>query len=145
MERLEKMYDIISKMDFFNQRAARELWSHKPEKIQNQDIFNRHQDLCEIKEFVDDVAELMELEEQGLLLKLPCKVGNKAYHVIEDALANPPIYISEHKIMDVSAKAVYFADDWWTFEEMQNLNAFLSREEAEAKLKEIQNETHNGK
>lgn len=42
--------------------------------------------------------------------------------------------------MDVSAKAVYFADDWWTFEEMQSLNAFLSREEAEAKLKELENE-----
>lgn len=76
MERLGKIYDIICKLDFFNQRAARELWNSKPIEIQNQDIFNRHQDLCELKEFVDDVAELIKLEEQGLLLKLPIAIGS---------------------------------------------------------------------
>lgn len=40
--------------------------------------------------------------------------------------------------MDVSAKAVYFADDWWTFEEMPKLNAFLSKAEAEKALEEME-------
>lgn len=93
---------------------------------------NGHQRCC------NKLAELEDLQEQGLLLKLPCKVGDKAYHVIEDNIANPPIYISEHEITDVSAKAVYFADDWWTFEEMREMNVFLNKEEAEAKLKEYQ-------
>lgn len=79
-------------------------------------------------------------EEQGLLLKLPCKVGDTAYHVIRDNIAVPPVYISEHQIQDVSAKSVYFADDWWTFEEMHELNAFLNREEAEAALAKMESE-----
>lgn len=87
-ERLGKIYDIICKLDFFNQRVARELWNGKPIEIQNQDIFNRHQDLCELKEFVDDVAELIKLEEQGLLLKLPCKVGQNVYVVGTRCFAN---------------------------------------------------------
>lgn len=78
-----------------------------------------------------------DLEEQGKLLKLKCKVGDKAYHVIEDSIAKPPIYISEHEIKDVSAKGVYFADDWWTFEEMRECKAFLDKEEAEKVLKQI--------
>lgn len=84
------------------------------------------------------LKEYEDLEEQGLLLKLPCKVGDKAYHVIEDNIAIPPIYISEHEIQDVSAKAVYFADDWWSFEEMPRMNAFLTKEEAEKVLAEME-------
>lgn len=86
---------------------------------------------CELKQY-------RHLEEQGLLLKLPCKVGDKAYHIIKDNIAIPPIYISEHEITDVSAKAVRFADDWWTFEEMYENNAFLNKAEAEKALAEME-------
>lgn len=85
-----------------------------------------------------ELQEYRHLEEQGLLLKLPCKVGDKAYHVIKDEVAVPPIYISEHEITDVSANAVYFADDWWNFEEMQGMNAFLTKAEAEKALAEME-------
>ena len=95
------------------------------------DIDKAYTDLCA------EFGEYKKLEEKGLLLKLPCKVGDKAYHVIKDHLANPPIYISEHEIQDVSAKAVYFADDWWMIEEMPEMNAFLSKEAAEQALKEL--------
>ena len=88
-------------------------------------------------EFYWRLKEYEDLEEQGLLLKLLCKVGDKAYHVIKDDIAEPPIYISEHEIQDVSAKAVYFADDWWTFEEMHEMNAFLNKAEAEKTLAEM--------
>ena len=88
-----------------------------------------------------ELQEYRQLEEQGLLLKFSCKVGDKAYHIIEDNMADPPIYISEHEIQDVSAKAVYFADDWWSFEEMREMNAYLNKAEAEkalAKLSEVE-------
>lgn len=98
---------------------------------QVKDIDKAYTDLCA------EFGEYKKLEERGLLLKLPCKVGDKAYHVIKDHLANPPIYISEHEIQDVSAKAVYFADDWWMIEEMPEMNAFLSKEAAEQALKEL--------
>lgn len=82
-----------------------------------------------------------DLAEQGKLLELPVSVGTKLYHVIEDRIAEPPIYISEHEIKDVSARAVYFADDWWTFEEMRECKAFLDKEEAENALKEMRAKT----
>lgn len=85
-----------------------------------------------------ELKEYRELDEKGLLLRLPCKVGDKAYHVIKDNIAVPPVYISEHEIQDVSVKAVYFADDWWSFEEMPKLNAFLSKAEAEKALEEME-------
>lgn len=85
-----------------------------------------------------ELQEYRQLEEQGLLLKFSCKVGDKAYHIIEDNMEDPPIYISEHEIQDVSVKAVYFADDWWSFEEMPKLNAFLSKAEAEKVLEEME-------
>ena len=166
MERLEKMYDIISKMDFFNQRAARELWSQKPEKIQNQDIFNRHQDLCEIKEFVDDVAELMELEEQGLLLKLPVAEGTEVHKLMNntDACVECNHYSDFYGMDSMCDKADIlscprYADEpicekqFWevlSFKAdlefiIRNRNnfgktVFLTKEEAEAKLKELENE-----
>lgn len=137
MERLEKMYDIISKMDFFNQRAARELWSQKPEKIQNQDIFNRHQDLCEIKEFVDDVAELMELEEQGLLLKLPCKVGDTIYLLDYEERKMDEATVDE--IM-IDSEGLFINTDYASYLHTKLEYVFLTKEEAEAKLKELENE-----
>lgn len=94
-------------------------------------------DKSKLKEAMEKLARYEDLEEQGLLLKLPCKVGDKAYHVIEDNIAIPPIYISEHEIQDVSAKAVYFADDWWSFEEMREMNAYLNKAEAEKALEEM--------
>lgn len=81
------------------------------------------------------LKEYEDAEEQGLLVRLPCKVGDKAYHVIYDCIANPSAYIHEYEIKDVSQKAVYFADDWWRLEEMKSMNAYLSKEEAEAALK----------
>ncbi len=78
-----------------------------------------------------------DLADNGRLVELPCRVEDKAYHIIVDRMAEPSIYISVHEIKDVSAKAVYFADDWWAFEEMPELNAFLSKEEAEKALEEM--------
>lgn len=90
-----------------------------------------------LKEAMEKLAHYEDLEEQGLLMKLRCKVGDKAYHIIEDNMAIPPIYISEHEIQDVSAKAVYFADDWWSFEEMREMNAYLNKAEAEKALADM--------
>ena len=97
----------------------------------------RYYNYDDFQKLATKLAYYEDLEEQGLLLKLPCKVGDKAYHVIEDNIAIPPIYISEHEIQDVSAKAVYFADDWWSFEEMREMNAYLNKAEAEKALEEM--------
>lgn len=83
--------------------------------------------------------EYQRLKEQGLLILSPCRIGDKVYHIIKDHLANPQIYISEHEVKDVTAKAVYAADMWWKIEEMPGMNAFLSKEAAEQALKEMEN------
>lgn len=108
-------------------------WLDSGQAIPRMDLRKNGHQKCTNK-----LAEYEDLEEQGLLLKLPCKVGDKAYHVIEDNIAIPPIYISEHEIQDVSAKAVYFADDWWSFEEMREMNAYLNKAEAEKALEEME-------
>ena len=140
MERLGKIYDIICKLDFFNQRAARELWNSKPIEIQNQDIFNRHQDLCELKEFADDVAQLMKLQEQGLLPKLPCKVGNVVYEVDSCwACENKECKYVEPECEDCcDFEEVYFVKEK-RFEiqmiELLGKTVFLTKEEAEEALR----------
>ena len=98
------------------------------------------QDKNKLKEAMEKLANYEDFEEQGLLMRLKCRVGDKAYHVIRDDVVDPPVYISEHEITNVSADAVYFADDWWTFEEMAELNVFLTIEEAEARKEEMERE-----
>lgn len=44
MRLIEQAHDILNKWEFFQgQRSGRELWSHKPKEVQDQDIadFNR--------------------------------------------------------------------------------------------------------
>lgn len=84
-------------------------------------------------------------EEQGLLLRLPCKVGDKLYRITP--YAKEPI-ITTHvlqinikqffnekiivriDVMDKMGESCYFLDDI-------GKKVFLSRAEAEAKLKEL--------
>lgn len=85
-------------------------------------------------------------EEQGLLLRLPCKVGDKLYRITP--YAKEPI-ITTHvlqinikqfynkriivriDVMNKMGESCYFLDDI-------GKKIFLSREEAEAKLKEME-------
>ena len=61
----------------------------------------------------------------------PCKVGDTVYEIIEETVPNHCFYISEHKVQDVSVKAVKYADDWVS-NDYENL--YFTREGAEAAL-----------
>ena len=78
-------------------------------------------------EALEKVENYKDLEEQGLLLRLPCKVGDTVYRVsiIGRDLNGKPYY----KIKEKS-----FAFVWL---EKLGKTVFLTREEAEAKLKEL--------
>lgn len=93
-------------------------------------------------EAIDDmkhIQDLIDAEEQGLLLKLPCKVGDKIY-VIENG------YMYDFKIDNIDVRKEngeyifclafmdFKADDFGKI-------VFLSEEEAEAKLKEMDGES----
>ena len=84
------------------------------------------------KPFTDVMKKLShyeDLEEQGLLLKLPCKVGDKVY--VFWTSYNFKTEEVEHKIIV----------DVFEIEMMSEFGktVFLTREEAEAKLQELQN------
>lgn len=108
--------------------------SGEPVKWEN----NRHNVLQKLADYED-------AEDQGLLLRLPCKVGDILYCITP--YAKEPI-ITTHvlqinikqffngkiivriDVMDKIGESCYFLDDI-------GKKVFLSREEAEAKLKEL--------
>lgn len=83
-------------------------------------------------DWLEELKRYRDLEEQGGLLVLPCKVGDTVYEILEETVPNHYFYISEHKVQDVSVKAVKYADEW---EPYDYENLYFTREEAEAAMK----------
>lgn len=77
-------------------------------------------------------------EEQGLILRLPCKVGSNIYRITDDG-----VEVAVCREMTVADKEMYIESvtlcDWISFDEIGK-SVFLTREEAEAKLKEMEGE-----
>ena len=57
--------------------------------------------------------------------------AKKVAELLEETVPNDYFYISEHKVQDVSVKAVKYADEW---EPYDYENLYFTREEAEAAL-----------
>ena len=80
-------------------------------------------------------------EEQGLHLRLPCKVGTQIYTIIYD-FEQEKYMITETEIIEVTENC-----NGWFFKSLKNILAFrlsdfgvrvfLTKSEAEAKLKEL--------
>nr|DAK50936.1 MAG TPA: hypothetical protein [Caudoviricetes sp.] len=68
-----------------------------------------------------------DLEEQGRLIKLPCKVGDTVYHVVQG------------RIVEVSNVDLFFLL-LSVAENRFNNSVFLTKSEAESKLKELRGE-----
>lgn len=94
------------------------------------------------------LAEYETLEEQGLLVRLPCKVGDTVYRVNVGA-KQPiiPMTVSEiHFLCYKNERAVRFdaigkedmGESCYRLEDIGRI-VFLTREEAEKKLKELRN------
>lgn len=96
-----------------------------------------------------ELKKYKDLEEQGLLVRLPCKVGDTAYRV--NAGAKQPIIpmtVSEiHFLCYKNERAVRFdaigkedmGESCYRLEDIGRI-VFLTREEAEKKLEELKNE-----
>ena len=84
---------------------------------------------------LEKLEEYENAEEEGILLRLPCKVGAKVYEVFYDELNNPQYYIYKYEIEDVSVKAIKYADDWISWEELNDV--YFDRKEAEKRLREL--------
>lgn len=72
----------------------------------------------------EKLAEYEDLEEQGRLIKLPCKVGDTVYHVVQG------------RIVEVSNVDLFFLL-LSVVENRFNNSVFLTKSEAEAKLEEL--------
>lgn len=98
---------------------------------------------------IKKLADYEDLEEQGLLVRLPCKVGDTVYRV--DAGAKQPIIpmtVSEiHFLCYKNERAVRFdaigkedmGESCYRLEDIGRI-VFLTHEEAEKKLEESQND-----
>ena len=83
---------------------------------------------CDLQYEADmKLKEYEDLEEQGMIIKLPCKVGAKVYHIAFNYKTT-----KKEKIVETTFSLEMLEDykKWW----------FLTKEEAEAKLKELENE-----
>ena len=94
-------------------------------------IANFYQNLWAMAELREKLKYYEDLEEQGRLLVLPCKVGDTVYEIIEETVPNRYFYINEWKVQDVSTQSIKYADEWESYD-YENL--YFTREEAEAAL-----------
>ena len=149
MERVKTVMEILDKMNFFQgQRAGRELWNDKPFEVQEEDLGNFKRDIDTIGsyiwEIVKELKQYRDAEEQGLLLRLPCKVGDVVYQITRD-------FISEFKIKTFVCDGKSFFFYWQCIKGIYvniigfhssriGKDVFLTKEEAEAalaKMKEV--------
>ena len=93
--------------------------------------------------WLEDVAELLEelksykdLEDQGLLVRLPCKVGDTVYDIV-----GKPLRIVEHKVdaFHIEKKGFHLQIINGVLEKKQEAKVYFSREEAKQKLEEMKN------
>lgn len=94
------------------------------------------------KDCFTKLAQYDDLEEQGLLLRLPCKIGDTVYSVTRD-------FISEYTICSIEVynegfffrwrceKGIYINVRGFTNYQI-GIDVFLTKAEAEQKLKEME-------
>lgn len=107
--------------------------------------------LGEYEDICDNIEELQlklnrlkhydELEQQGRLAELPCKVGDTVYWCDPDIDGEP--YIGEFKVIGITLRedGFFVVDGDGNIEKIGTQYALLTKAEAEQKLKEV---TSNG-
>lgn len=160
MERLPEIMEILNKMNFFQgQRAGRELWNDKPFEVQEEDLENFKRDINTIRSYIWEIVKKLkayeDVEEQGLLLRLPCKVGEDVWCLEDDECYGYVFIAMSGEYYIVSSNYVHCDDIYEQLEEMEDDTengfepsvcvfhkdkVFLTKEEAEqalAKMKEV--------
>ena len=95
---------------------------------------------------MEEITKYKELEEQGLLLKLPCKLGSTVYYI--DKKIYKEYYIEEMEVEDITFRdnefyislynltTKYF--DFCITSDDIGKTVFLTKEEAEQELKRLE-------
>ena len=113
---------------------------------------------CELEKVLEKLATYEDLEEQGLLVRLPCKVGDDVYIIPSPSVYGLNIingYENLNRVYHQHIGSITFADSHWyatSREEYKVYNEkvlndiafgitwFTDREEAEKKLEEMKND-----
>ena len=84
----------------------------------------------------EKLAAYEDTEEQGLLLRLPCKVGSNIYRITDDG-----VDVADCREIRVADEEMYIESntfcDWISFDKIGK-TVFLTEAEAEAKLAEME-------
>ena len=129
--------------DFVDRLAAYEDTGLYPESVEALKLSMMGKAISEITEFdglqIDRLRELAEADKDGRCVVLQCKVGDTVWRIVRDG--EP--HITRDEVRDM-----YFADDMTlcvelvggrvTFTEKFRKTVFLSREEAEKALREME-------
>lgn len=86
---------------------------------------------------IEKLSTYEDLEEQGLLVRLPCKIGDTMYDIV-----GKPLRIVEHKVdaFHIDKKGFHLQIINGVLEKKQEAKVYFSREEAKKKLEEMKNE-----
>lgn len=79
-------------------------------------------------DLINRLAHYEDLEEQGLLLKLPCKVGDELHYICE--------YMDGE--LEIMSFELHSIDSILCYKDVIGKGFYLTKEEAEAKLQELQ-------
>lgn len=155
----KNVIDILEKFQFFQgQRAGRELWNDKPKNVQEEDLENFNRDIRTIRDYIWDLEHELksykDADEQGLLLRLPCKVGDTVYVVGTKCLADQEpndewceanicddcIYDREYVVFERNVTLWLLSDLAFGSDVLYKMNktVFLTKEEAEQALAEME-------
>lgn len=97
---------------------------------------------CELEKALEKLADYEDLEEQGLLVRLPCKVGDIMFRINKGA-KNPVIELTVTQI-DITTRSYNLevidreCGELMCFKSDIGRTIFLTREEAEKKLEEME-------
>ena len=91
----------------------------------------------QLAEWLEELKSYKDAEEQGLLVRLPCKVGDTMYDIV-----GKPLRIVEHKVdaFHIDKKGFHLQIINGVLEKKQEAKVYFSREEAEKKMEERKNE-----
>lgn len=128
----EKACDVKYLETAFMGNGIKEYWEHK-----------------QVAEYLKKLKEYKDLEEQGLLLRLPCKVGDTVYQISENFIEPctvETIFLGNY--MDRNGNYCNMAEIYYDMDDYPYVSTeiyftdigktvFLTKAEAEAKLKEL--------
>ena len=97
----------------------------------------RYYNYEDFQKLASKLADYEDKEENGLILELPCKLGDTIYAIVEECEGDP--YECYHTCDACSNRSRYIVEEKFYIEHMDGIGEwiFLTKAEAETKLEEI--------